>query len=374
MKRRISTAVAVLLIFALILSGCSIIRTGNIPSAEEISCYGVYKHYFSALSENGKRAYNAILSEIENFPERIEVPELTDTELEQVWIAVIYDNPELVMLGRECVLTSERRRFYFSCEYTMTQNEYQARKAEMQAKLDELLPETEALESDFDRELFIHDTIINSCEYVSAEDASHSTAYGVLVKGTASCEGYAKAAKLLLDKVGIENYLICGTASREDGTSEGHMWNIVCIDGEQYNLDLTWDDPIGEGDIENRRYAYFNITDEDILKTHTFDGTVPGCTATAENYFVKQGRRFDSYDADTRSAISDCFKSLSSGDKTEISFSNEKAYSAAIDGLFKNEEIYRLLSVADAGRGSFSTMQINYIADDEHCIIEFIMA
>lgn len=373
MKRRISTAAVFILIFALVLSGCSVVRNGNIPSSQEISDFGAYKHYFSALSENGKCAYNAILSQIENFPERIEVPQLSDSELEQVWLAVMYDNPELIMLGRECVLTSQGRRFYFSCEYSMTRNEYQARKAEIQAKLDEMMPEIEKLEGEFDRELFIHDTLVNSCEYVSAEDMMHSTVYGALVKGTASCEGYAKAAKLLLDKAGIENYLICGTASREDGTSEGHMWNIVCLGGEKYNLDLTWDDPIGEGEIENRRYAYFNITDEDILKTHTFEGTAPGCTATAQNYFEKLGRRFDTYDADTRSAIAECFKGLSSGDKTEISFSNEKAYAAAIKGLFDNEEIYRLLSIAVAGGGKFSTNQINYIADDEHCIIEFIV-
>lgn len=372
MKKRISMA-ALFLIFALVLSSCSVITMGNIPSSQEVSDFGAYKHYFSALSENGKRAYNAILAEIESFPERIEVPQLSDGELEQVWLAVMYDNPELIMLGRECVLTSEGRRFYFGCKYAITKNEYQTRKAELQARLDEIIPKITELESEFDRELFIHDTLVNTCEYVSAEDMMHSTAYGVLVKGSASCEGYAKAAKLLLDKVGIENYLICGTASREDGTSEGHMWNIVCLGGEKYNLDLTWDDPIGEGEIENRRYAYFNVTDEDILKTHTFEGTAPGCTATAENYFVKQGRKFDAYNADTRSAISECFKNLSSGDKTEISFTNEKAYAAAIDGLFKNEEIYRLLSVADAGKGAFSTTQINYIADDEHYIIEFIV-
>lgn len=372
MKKRISLA-AIILIFALLLSSCSIVTTGNLPSAQEMSEFGAYKHYFAVLSENGKRAYNAILLEIESFPERIEVPQLTEGELEQVWLAVMYDNPQLIMLGRECVLTSEGRRYYFSCEYAMTQGEYQTKKAELQARLNELLPGIEELEGEFDRELFIHDKLVNGCEYVSAEDVLHSTAYGVLVNGTASCEGYAKAAKLLLDSAGIENYLVCGTATREDGTSEGHMWNIVCLGGEKYNLDLTWDDPIGEGDIENRRYAYFNITDEDILKTHTFEGDAPGCTATAENYFVKLGRRFDDYNADTRSAIAECFKGLSSGDKTEISFSGEKAYAAAKKGLFDNEEIYRLLSIADAGKGSFSTDQINYIADDEHRIIEFIV-
>ena len=64
------------------------------------------------------------------------------------------------------------------------------------------------------------------------------------------------------------------------------MWNVVFIDGKPYNLDLTWDDHIGEGVTQNKRYAYFNITDEEILKTHTFSDASACCTATDSNYFV----------------------------------------------------------------------------------------
>ena len=41
--------------------------------------------------------------------------------------------------------------------------------------------------------------------------------------------------------------------------------------------------------------------------------------------------------------------------------------------MIKKEEIYRILSVADAGRRGFSTTQINYITDDTHRVIEFIL-
>lgn len=235
-----------------------------------MSAFGDFKHYFGELNENEKRAYNAILRDIESFPEEIEIPELNNEELEKVWLAVMYDNPELIMLGRECMLVSRDRKFWFSCEYAMTKDEYEQKKAELQTKADELGAKIVKETSDFDKELLIHDAIIDSCRYTDSDKLIASSAYGVLVNGSASCEGYAKAAKLLLDKAGIENYVITGTAKREDGASEGHMWNVVFIDGKPYNLDLTWDDPIGEGVTQNKRYAYFNITDEEILKTHTF--------------------------------------------------------------------------------------------------------
>ena len=253
-------------------------RVNEIPSSEQVSAFGDFKHYFGELNENEKCAYNAILRDIESFPEEIEIPELNNEELEKVWLAVMYDNPELIMLGRECMLVSRDRKFWFSCEYAMTKDEYEQKKAELQTKADELGAKIVKETSDFDKELFIHDAIIDSCRYTDSDKLIASSAYGVLVNGSASCEGYAKAAKLLLDKAGIENYVITGTAKREDGASEGHMWNVVFIDGKPYNLDLTWDDPIGEGVTQNKRYAYFNITDEEILKTHTFSDASACCT------------------------------------------------------------------------------------------------
>lgn len=307
----------------------------NIPSSEQVSAFGDFKHYFGELNENEKRAYNAILRDIESFPEEIEIPELNNEELEKVWLAVMYDNPELIMLGRECMLVSRDRKFWFSCEYAMTKDEYEQKKAELQAKADELGAKIVKETSDFDKELLIHDAIIDSCRYTDSDKLIASSAYGVLVNGSASCEGYAKAAKLLLDKAGIENYVITGTAKREDGASEGHMWNVVFIDGKPYNLDLTWDDPIGEGVTQNKRYAYFNITDEEILKTHTFSDASACCTATDSNYFVKLGRQFDGYNAETKTALSNMFGGHKSGDKLDVRFSSEDAYQSALDGLLK---------------------------------------
>ena len=347
MARKLLCPAALLLALTLIFTGCSVKKVNNIPSSEQVSAFGDFKHYFGELNENEKRAYNAILRDIESFPEEIEIP--------------------------ECMLVSRDRKFWFSCEYAMTKDEYEQKKAELRAKADELGAKIVKETSDFDKELLIHDAIIDSCRYTDSDKLIASSAYGVLVNGSASCEGYAKAAKLLLDKAGIENYVITGTAKREDGASEGHMWNVVFIDGKPYNLDLTWDDPIGEGVTQNKRYAYFNITDEEILKTHTFSDASACCTATDSNYFVKLGRQFDGYNAETKTALSNMFGGHKSGDKLDVRFSSEDAYQRAIDGLLKKEEIYRLLSIADAGKGGFSTTQINYIADDTHCVIEFIL-
>ena len=53
------------------------------------------------------------------------------------------------------------------------------------------------------------------------------------------CEGYARAFKVLCDRVGIPCVLSNGT-----GNSEEHMWNLVQMEDEKwYGVDVTWNDP-----------------------------------------------------------------------------------------------------------------------------------
>ena len=59
------------------------------------------------------------------------------------------------------------------------------------------------------------------------------TAYGAIVRNGASSEGFAMAVKLLCDKLGIQCITVLG---RRGGNDCG--WNMVCLDGEWYHLDV----------------------------------------------------------------------------------------------------------------------------------------
>lgn len=60
------------------------------------------------------------------------------------------------------------------------------------------------------------------------------------------CEGYARAFKVLCNKLGIPCMLAVGDAfSYEGAQPESHMWNEVKMnDGYWYAVDVTWDDPM----------------------------------------------------------------------------------------------------------------------------------
>ncbi len=61
------------------------------------------------------------------------------------------------------------------------------------------------------------------------------------------CEAYARALKVLCDKVGIPCVLVNGDAGT-GASKEAHMWNCVQMEnGEWYAVDVTWNDPVTSG-------------------------------------------------------------------------------------------------------------------------------
>lgn len=173
--------------------------------------------------------------------------------------------------------------------------------------------------SDYDKELAVHDYIVNNCEYSFSDknDMSEFYAFGALVNHKAVCSGYSRATALLLDLCDIDVKLISGDAnnnnaadnSNPDGTGgiesyiapdgtvvDGHMWNQVKIEGLWYNLDTTWDDPVG-GE-QTLRHTYFNVDDAILRLNHEWDSKdAEICSSTIQNYYEKNGLFFKSGDA-----------------------------------------------------------------------------
>ncbi len=129
--------------------------------------------------------------------------------------------------------------------YNCTADEYTVMYNKCIASADKLLSgiKDNAGLSDVQKALLIHDRLAVLCEYDSKNlaadtipDESYSM-YGALVDGVAVCQGYSEAYEYLLDKVGISSYLC-------ESSALCHAWNIVVIDGKEYHVDVTWDDPV----------------------------------------------------------------------------------------------------------------------------------
>lgn len=126
----------------------------------------------------------------------------------------------------------------------------------------------------YDKIKVIHDYIIDTTKYdtlksKNIKDTTYlsNTAYGVLVEGYGICSGYSDAMSIFLYKLGIENYKVSNST---------HIWNLVKVNNVWLHLDLTWDDPIYESNLN--RDTYFLITTHDLEKlndnTHDFNKNI----------------------------------------------------------------------------------------------------
>lgn len=182
-------------------------------------------------------------------------------------------------------------------KYDYSKSEILSKRQETEKKADEIFKAViKPGMGEYAKVLIIHDYIIRNASY-DKQNMDKDTvppdehdAYGVLVKGIGVCDSYAEAMKLLLDKAGVECMIVEGDgagAYTDDSNDIGHAWNIVKVDSNYYHIDATWDDENLDGK-ERVVYNFFNVNDEEMKKTHTWDqGKYPTCTSTEANYFYK---------------------------------------------------------------------------------------
>ncbi len=181
--------------------------------------------------------------------------------------------------------------------YTMDAETRNTAKERLANATETILRDKPQTQDDFVTELYLHDQLISGCTYDKAAastgfaDAPNAySAYGALVEGKAVCEGYAKAMQLLLKQCNISSTLIFGESIK---SGEQHMWNLVTINGKDYHLDATWNDS-----DDQPRHNYFNVTTKQISTSHRIaDGQLGlvNCTATNDNYYVRNGWFIDTY-------------------------------------------------------------------------------
>jgi len=135
----------------------------------------------------------------------------------------------------------------------------------------------------YDLALWLHDWLIDHCDYDSSATGVYCSAEGVFFYGKGTCAAYRAAYKMLLDRVGIENARCTGN---------GHEWNAVKLDGNWYQIDATWDDVDYSEAFSYYRHLYFGLNDALMHCVHSDHSTDPACPSDSleQNYFIKTGQ------------------------------------------------------------------------------------
>ena len=200
--------------------------------------------------------YSHILAHLRSFSNVIDVTRFANAQhwsmqkIMDLYLEVLWDSPEIFYVPKSVQSSWEEYSngtMHFAkltgIQYAFRQEEYQQNKIKLDAEVQKAVRYAAKESSPEMIALRLHDYIVQTCDYdtVAADNNDLSplarTVYSVLVRKKAVCEGYTMAYRYLLKKFNIRSEEIVSDAMK-------HCWNYVCIRGNWYHVDVTYDDPV----------------------------------------------------------------------------------------------------------------------------------
>ena len=231
---------------------------GNGSTGDGLEFDPTFYPYYQMLDDTGQHLYRQIYANANDLNDAfVPLESVTASQLKRVFEAVYNDHPELFWLNTTYagMYRSNGKCVEIDLQFNRTARNLDSSKAEFDSKAEQILSGAQNLVSDYEKERYVHDSLIDSVAYDLKSEMSQS-AYSALVNGRTVCAGYARAFQYLMQQLDIPCYYCTGFAG------EDHAWNIVSLDDGYYNVDSTWDD------VEGGRYEYFNKSDQDYGSTH----------------------------------------------------------------------------------------------------------
>lgn len=319
------------------------LRQMEVAQSEE----GHQEYYFKQLNEEEQRVYRELLKGIRAREKDFYLTLSQDDSIDRCYHAVLKDHPEIFWVhNHEKIYKttySDSDYCTFTPGYIYTESEISEIQNAMEAGFQEVSSLIPADASDYEKVRIVYTYVIDNTQYQASDD--DQSIAGVFWKKEAVCAGYAGAVQYLLERIGVPCIYVDGSTQ---GSTEGHAWNIVKLDGEYYYVDATnGDQPDflngNAAQLEEHKtiiYDYLCPFPEEYEKKYirSEELTVPDCTAKDMNFYVLNQGCFDGYDWET---IYDyCKMRLDNGTAVvRFKFSNQEAFAAVCNELLDNGEV-----------------------------------
>lgn len=305
--------------------------------------------------------YNGIVQSLEDMTMVSEYKKILDSDTVSETIDKIkLEHPEYFWIDGSVMTTiGEKSEVKINIIENLSAEEIERMSAEFVSCADELISSMPSGLDNYGKVVFVHDYIVNHTTYDTAgaesdENGLYGTAYGCLVQGNAICQGYSEAFQYIMKRLGIE----CGVC-RGDTTRGRHAWNYVNLNEKYYWIDVTWDDPVPEGDApETLSHTYCLIDDERMFRTRNADSDlnfIPKCYSMDNNYFVRNSTYIAYYSDEEISAV---LERYADAGEVEIMFADENTYFEAVNRLFDNGDIWNFI---DSEEVTYTNDDVMYI-------------
>lgn len=240
--------------------------------------------YYYMLNDAAQAVYRQIYANtnalIKSFAP---VTDINAEQLKNAFTAVCNDHPELFWLetGYTYKYASNGKIYEIDLKFNYTAQNAEVL-VENQTAFEEaamnLIYMTRGLYEDYDKEVCVHDNLISQITY-DIQAPINQSAYSALVNTRTVCAGYAKAFQYVMQKLGVPCYYVTGYAG------QNHAWNMILLDDDYYNVDVTWDDT-----NPNTR-DYFNCSDAEFESDHIrkdLSVYLPACLGTAYGSDIRE--------------------------------------------------------------------------------------
>lgn len=279
---------------------------------------------------------------------------LDENDIDKIFQCVMNDHPELFYVEGYTYTRYERGDKLIAIDFAGTYSMDEATSLQREAEIKEasayLLVQAGGLIDEYDKVKYVYDALIKNTEYrLDAPD--NQNIYSVFVNKQSVCQGYAKAAQYLFDRMGIQSTLVQGTVD----SGERHAWNLVKVNGAYYYVDVTWGDASYQTDskggndnsyVPEINYDYLCVTTEQLLRTHNIENRelLPECTADADNYYVRENTFFRENDKEKLRML---FQNLGFEGCSEIALkcADGDVYQQIWKGLIEEQDIFDYLPV-----------------------------
>ena len=224
--------------------------------------------FYNQLSDRQKAVYDSLLPSLLAGKEEIPLTvKASPEEVSGVLRAIVDDHPELFWFNGSCkILAVNGIASKVSPGYNHYRKDLAQRKQFFDRAVQAYLTGTQN-KKPYEKERLIHDRLVQNVSY--EPNPGDQTAYAALVEKKAVCAGYTRAFQLLMQLLSIPCYVCSGTAiGSKDKDWTPHAWNIIRLDNDYYNVDITWNDSFDRSDLNHISYQYYNCPDSVIAQNH----------------------------------------------------------------------------------------------------------
>ncbi len=257
------------------------------------------KYFINKLDEDLLDVFIIMYDAVQNFEITARFDkEVPSDDLDTLMFLLNYDCPELIQLNGDYspIYTDESEQNVSGVHFTYNMKEeiYEEYSDELHLFFENLKADINE-KTEIEKEKYVYDMIFENCIY-NDKQAYSGTVYGTLINHISRCEGICKSFMWCMRELGIECMCVSGVPKWEtDAVYAGHSWNIVKINDEYYQLDLTIDNlKYFVSDEKYQNYGFFNVNDKFNDETHQIYDFykklgVPECNSEKANYHKMNG-------------------------------------------------------------------------------------